>query len=104
MALKAEKLVNERGLKENFRKEKVLGSRLDNPQIKVKVLSLWEIHLDQVMSVNSPQTFRSPQPSRLGATPPSTAFRGRATSERCPRCCQSHFGPCSAPQVCFQCG
>ena len=39
------------GLKENFRKEKVLGSRLGNPQRKVKVLSLREIHLDQVLSL-----------------------------------------------------
>ena len=39
------------GLKENFRKGKVLGSRLDNSQRKVKVLSLREIHLDQVLSM-----------------------------------------------------
>ena len=38
-------------LKENFRKEKVLGSRLGNLQRKVKVLSLREIHLDQVLSL-----------------------------------------------------
>ena len=40
-----------KGLKENFRKEKVLGSCLGNPQRKVKVLSLREIHLDQVLSL-----------------------------------------------------
>ena len=39
------------GLKENFRKEKVLGSRLGNPQRKVKVPSLREIHLDQMLSL-----------------------------------------------------
>ena len=38
-------------LEENFRKEKVLGSRLGNPQRKVKVLSLQKIHLDQVLSL-----------------------------------------------------
>ena len=38
------------GLKENFTKGKVLGSRLDNPQRKVKVLSLREIDLNQVLS------------------------------------------------------
>ena len=37
-------------LKENFRKEKVLGSCLGNPQRKVEVLSFWGIHLDQVLS------------------------------------------------------
>ena len=39
------------GLKENFRKRKVLGSRLGNPKKKVEVLSLREIHLDQVLSL-----------------------------------------------------
>ena len=39
------------GLKENFKNGKVLGSRLGNPQRKVKVLSLQEIHLDQVLSL-----------------------------------------------------
>ena len=57
-----------------------------------------------VKSISSPQTFRSPQPSRLGTSSPSTASRGRATSERCPRCRQSHFEPYSATQVCFQYG
>ena len=38
-------------LKENFKKEKGLGSRLSNPQRKVKVLSLREIHRDQVLSL-----------------------------------------------------
>ena len=38
-------------LKENFRKEKALDSRLGNPQKKVEVLSLREIHLDQVLSL-----------------------------------------------------
>ena len=55
-------------------------------------------------SVSSPQTFRSPQPSRLGTSPPSTASRGRTTLEKCPHCRQFHSRPCSAPQVCFQCG
>ena len=36
--------------------------------------------------------------------PPSTTSKGRATSERCSHFHQSHFGPCSAPQVCYQCG
>ena len=39
------------GLKEDFRKRKVLGSRLGNPQRKVGVLSLRKIHLDHVMSL-----------------------------------------------------
>ena len=54
--------------------------------------------------VSSSQIFRSPQPSRLGTSPPSTASKGRATSKRCPRCHQFHTGPYSASQVCYQCG
>ena len=39
------------GLKEDFRRGKVLGSCLGNPLRKVEVLSLREIHLDQVLSL-----------------------------------------------------
>ena len=38
-------------LKEDFKKRKILGSCLDNPQRKVEVLNLREIHLDQVLSL-----------------------------------------------------
>ena len=39
------------GLKEIFRKEKGLGSRLGSPQRKVKVLSLQETHHAQALSL-----------------------------------------------------
>ena len=39
------------GLKEDFRRGKVLGSCLGNPLRKVEVLNLREIHLDQVLSL-----------------------------------------------------
>ena len=55
-------------------------------------------------SVSSPQIFRSPQPSKLGTSPPSIASKGRATIERCPCYHQFHSRPCNAPQVCYQCG
>ena len=51
LALRAEKLANERGTKGKFQKKKVLGSRLGNLQRKVKVSSLREIHLNQVPSL-----------------------------------------------------
>ena len=40
-----------KGLKENFKKEKGLGSCLDSPLRKVEVLNLREIHLNQMLSL-----------------------------------------------------
>ena len=105
LALREEKLVNERGAKGKFPKR--IGFKFMSGQSSKKSKSSESSSNSSGSGaefVSSPQTFRSPQPSRFGTSPPSTAFRGRATSERCPRCRQSHIGSCSSPQVCFQCG
>ena len=51
MALRAEKLTNERVAKGKFHKKKALGSCLDNPRRRVEVLNLRAIHRDQVQSL-----------------------------------------------------
>ena len=102
LALRAEKLANKKGTKGKFQKRK--GFEFTSGQTSKKSKSSessGNSFGSGAESVSSPQTFQSPQPSRFGATPPSTAFGGRATSERCPRCRQFHSRPCSAPQVCF---
>ena len=89
-------------LKESFKREK--GSDLFRVNLlkRVIVLNLLIIHLD---SISSPQTFESSQPSRLGMSPSSSAFRDRMMSERCPHCNQFHLGVYNMPQgICFQCG
>ena len=105
LALRAEKLANERGNKGKFQKRKGFGfmSRQSSKKSKSFKSSGNSSRLG-AKSVSLPQAIRSPQPYRFGTSSSSTASRGRATSERCPRCRQIHLGPCSAPQVCFQCG
>ena len=105
LALRAKKLANERVAKGKFQKRK--GFRFMSGQSSKKSRSSESSGNSSgsgAKYVNLPQAFRTPQPSRLGTSSSSTASRGRATSKRCPRCRQSHSGPCSAPQVCFQYG
>ena len=105
MALRAEKLANERGNKGKFQKRKGFGFMSGQYSKKSKSSeSSGNSSGSGAESVSSPQAIRSPQPSRFGTSLSSTTSRGRAESERCPRCRQIHLGPCSAAQVCFQCG
>ena len=105
MVLRAKKLANERGAKGKFQKRKGFGFMFGQSFKKSKSSeSSGNSSGSGAEFVSSPQAFRSPQPSRLGTSSSGTASRGRATSERCPRCRQIHLGPCNAPQVCFQCG
>ena len=105
LALRAEKLANERGNKGKFQKKKGFVFMFGQSSKKSKSSeSSGNSSGSGAKSVSSPQAFRSPQPSRLGTSSSGTASRGRTTLERCPRCRQIHSGPCSAPQVCFQCG
>ena len=100
-----EKLANERVVKGKFQKRKGFGFMSGQSSKKSKSSESSSNSFGSGAEfISSPQTFRSPQPSRLGTSPPSIASRGRATSERCPRCRQSHFEPYSATQVCFQYG
>ena len=84
LALRAKKLANERGAKGKFQKRKGFGFMSGQSSKKSRSFeSSGNSSGSGAESVSSPQTFRSPQPSRLGATPPSTAFGGQATSKRC---------------------
>ena len=106
LALREEKLTNERLNRGKFQKMKSFGflSRQSSKKSKSSKSSEHSSGSD-VESVSSPQAFRAPQPSRLGTSPPSSIFRGGSMSERCPRCHQFHIGACSVPQgICFHCG
>ena len=85
LALRAEKLANEREAKGKFQKKKGFGFMSGQSSKKSRSSEFsGNSSGSGADSVSSPQTFRSPQPSRLDTTPPSTAFGERATSERCP--------------------
>ena len=86
LALRAKKLANERVANRKFQKRKGFGFMSGQSSKKSRSFeSSCNSSRLGAESVSSSQTFQSPQPSRLGATPPSTASEGRATSERCPR-------------------
>ena len=71
MALRAEKLANERVAKGNFRRGKALGSCLDNLIKKSRSSeSSGNSSRSGIKSVSFPEAFRPPQPSRLGTSPP----------------------------------
>ena len=103
LALRAEKLTNERFNRGKFQKRKNFGFSSGQSSKKSKSSEFSEHSSGSgTESVNSPQTFRAPQPSRLGTSPPSSTFRGGSMSERCSRYHQFHSGGCSVPQgVCF---
>ena len=102
LALRAEKLANERVVKGKFQEKKGFGFMSGKSSKKSgSSESSSNSSGSSAESVSSPQAFRSPQLSRLGTPPPSTASRGRATSKRFPRYRQLHYGSCSAPQMCF---
>ena len=83
-----EKLANERVVKGKFQKRKGFGFMSGQSSKKSKSSeSLSNSSRSDAESVSSPQTFRSPQLSKLGTSPPSSASKGQATSERCLRCC-----------------
>ena len=87
LALRAEKLANERGNKRKFQKRKGFGF-ISGQSFKKSKSSESSGNSSGLgaESVSSPQAFRSPQPSRFGTSPPNTTSRGLATSERFPRC------------------
>ena len=77
LALRAEKLANERWAKGKFQKMKGFGFTSGQSSKKSKSFeSSRNSSGSGAASISSPQTFRSPQPSQLGTTPPSTAFEG----------------------------
>ena len=77
LGLRAEKLANERRAKGRFQKRKGFGFTSGQSSKKSKSFeSSGNSSGLGTEFVSSPQTFRSPQPSRLGTTPPSIAFGG----------------------------
>ena len=77
LALRTKKLANEKGTKGKFQKRKGFGFTSGQSSKKSKSSESSENSLRSgAESVSSPQTIRSPQPSRLGTTPPSTASGG----------------------------
>ena len=77
LALRAEKLTNERVAKRKFQKRKGFGFMFGQSLKKNRSFeSSSNSSGSGVESVSSSQTFRSPQPSRLGMSPPSIASRG----------------------------
>ena len=105
LVLRAEKLSSERISQGKFQKNKGFGFV---PSQSSKKNRSFESSRNSFRSrtnlVSFPQTVPSPQPSGLGTLPPSFAFRGRTTPDKCPCCRQFHSGACNAPQLCFQCG
>ena len=98
LALRAEKLTNERFIRGKFQKKKNFGFLSGQSSKKSKSSEFSEHSSGSgIESVSSPQAFWAPQPSRLGTSPPSTTFRGGSMSERCPRCHQFHSRACSVP-------
>ena len=80
LALRAKKLANERGAKGKFQKRKGFGFTSGQSSKKSKSFeSSRNLSGLGAESISSLQTFRSPQPSRLGTTPPCTAFGERVT-------------------------
>ena len=102
LALRADKLTNEKMAKGKFQKRNGFGFMSGQSSKKSRSSeSSGNSFGSGAESISSLQIFRSPQPSRFGTSPFSTTFRGRAISERCPRCRQFHFGACNAFQLCF---
>ena len=75
LALRVEKLANERFNKGKFQKRKNFGFLFGQSSKKSKSSeSLEHSSRSSTESVSSPQAFRAPQPSRLGTSPPSSTF------------------------------
>ena len=87
LTLKAKKLTSERLAKGKFQKRKSFGFMFGQSSKKSRSSESSENSFGSgAESVSSPQTFRSPRQSRLGISPPSSAFRGRPISKRWHRC------------------
>ena len=82
LALRVEKLTSERISQGSFQKRKCFSLML---QQSLKKSRSSDSSGFGTRSVNSPQTIRLPQSSKLGTSPSSFAFRGRSIFERCPR-------------------
>ena len=106
LTLRAEKLTSERMFQKKFQKRKGFGFVSGQSSKKsCSFESFGNLSRFGTNSVSSPQTFKSPQPSRLDTSPSSSTFRGRMMSEMCLCCKQIHLGVCNMPQrVCFRCG
>ena len=75
LALRVEKLANERFNKGKFQKRKNFGFLSGQSSKKSKSFESSEHSSgSDTESVSSPQAFRAPQPSRLGTSPPSSTF------------------------------
>ena len=75
LAVKAEKLANERFNRGKFQKRKNFGFLSGQSSKKSKSFESSEHSFGSgTESVSSPQAFRAPQPSRLGTSPPSSTF------------------------------
>ena len=87
LALKEEKLTSESMSRGKFQKRKGFGFVSGQSSKKSRSSeSFSNSSGSRTNSVSSPQTLRTLQPSRLGISPLSSAFRGRMMFERCPRC------------------
>ena len=102
LALRTEKLTRERRSRGNFQKRKGFEFTLGQSSKKSRSPDSSENSSGSgTDSVSSPQFTRTPQPSKLGTSLQGSASKGRATSDKCPRCRQFHTGACGAPQLCF---
>ena len=78
LALKAKKLTGERMSRSNFQKRKGFNFISGQSSKKSKNLDFFgNSSSSSFGSISSPKFFQTPQPSKLGTSPPSFAFRGR---------------------------
>ena len=85
LVLRAEKLTSERMSRGKFQKIKGFGFVLGQSSKKSHSFeSSSNLSGYETDSVSSPQTFKTPQPSKLGISPSSSIFKGRMMFERCP--------------------
>ena len=99
LALRAEKLTSKRMSRGKFQKRKGFGFVLGQSSKKSRSSESFDNSSEFGIDSNSSlQTFKIPQPFRLGTSPPSSTFKGRMISERCPLCNQFHSEACSMPK------
>ena len=106
LSLRVKKLTGERMFWGKFQKRKGFGFRSRQSSKKSHIFKFsGNSSRFGTESISFHQTYKSQQPSRLGTSPSSSAFKSRMMSEKCPYCHQFHPRICGASQgVCFRCG
>ena len=85
LVLRTKKLIGERMSWGKFQKRKRFRFMSGQSSKKSRSFKSFDNSFgSKTNSVSSLQTFKSPQPSKLGMSPPNFTFRGRMMSERCP--------------------